>query len=127
MARLPVPEFPIVQISYQLTLDLHRAIANFPRAEKSALGQTITQLLAKFLEGTLSANSIQRPAMRSDALRGLLATLVTIRLNLRLAKDLRCLSKKQHADYNLRLDDIQRQLTGWLKWTQNKLEHQPKA
>jgi hypothetical protein len=118
-------QLPIVQVTYQLSLDLRRTIAKFPRAHRNSLGDFLSQGLGAFLETIVRTNHLTDHSERVRSLRVLMGQLLSIRLHLRMAKDLGCLSKGQFADFSRKLDDIQRQLIGWHKWAKTQLAPSP--
>ena len=114
-------QLPIVQVTYQLSLDLRRTIAKFPRVHRISLGDYLSQSLGEFLETIVRTNHLTDHQDRVQSLKTLMGQLLSIRLHLRMAKDLGCLSKGQFADFSRKLDDIQRQLLGWHKWAKTQL------
>jgi len=113
-------QVPIVQITYQLTLNIQRLVLKFPKHLRFQLGDRLTGQTQDFLEGVIRANLTRDPMLRSTSLNHLANDLVTIRITLRLIKDLKAISIGQFSEINLCLEDIQKQLTGWTKWTQTQ-------
>ena len=70
-----------------------------------------------FFEATVKANFIRDSALRWTALGSLSADIFTIRMTLRMAKDLRTISVGQHTAISARVEDLHQQLSGWTKWT----------
>jgi len=110
----------VVQLLYQLSLDLRRSTACFPRIHRYSLGQLIADQSSLLLTGAVEINALADNAIRTQNLRSLLAKLLDLRLHLRMAQDLHCISKGRFRSLSLVLDDIQRQLTGWYKWAKSQ-------
>ena len=115
-------QLPIVQVTYQLSLDLRRSIERFPRSHRVSLGEFLADKLGAFLEKVVRTNHLTNNSDRLNFLKDLMGLLLSIRLHLRMASDLRCLSKGQFADFSRKLDDIQRQLIGWHKWVKSQVD-----
>jgi len=118
-------DLPIIQITYQVSLDYRKSLEKFPRAHKISLGEYTANCFSQFLEKIIQTNHLTLKDKRLQNLKDLMALLLSIRLHIRMAKDLRCLSKGQFADFSRKLDDIQRQLIGWHKWVKSKLDSAP--
>ena len=115
-------QLPIIQVTYQLALDLHRTVARFPRVHRASLGMFLTSQISAFLERIVVTNHLADNTRRLSSLKELMGTLLSVRLHLRMTRDLRCMSKGQFADFSRRLDDIQRQLVGWHKWVKSQVD-----
>ena len=118
-------QVPIIQCSYQLALETHGLVARFPKHLRFQLGTRILDGSQDFLERVITANFIRDPKLRAEALSGLSAGLFTTLMNIRLARDLRAISPGQAAQLTLRLEDLQKQLTGWLSWTLSRMQQKP--
>lgn len=119
-------QVPIVQCSYQMALVTQRLVGKFPKHLRFQLGDRLAGRSQDFFENTVKANFIRDPKRRTDALTDLSADLFTFRMTLRMAKDLQSLSVGEFTDLNIRIEDIQKQLTGWSKWSQSKIaNHMP--
>ncbi len=115
-------QVPIIQCAYQFTLEAHQTVARFPKHLRFQLGVRIIDGSQEFMERVIKANFIRDPRIRAEALSGLAELLFTSRMNIRLAKDLKAIPLGHAAQLTLRLEDLQKQLTGWLTWTRSKMQ-----
>lgn len=114
-------QVPIIQCSYELALETQRLVARFPKNMRYQIGDRLAWMTQNFFESTVKANFIREAKLRWRALDALSAELFTIRMTIRMAKDLKTVSVGQYTNVNARLEDLQKQLTGWTKWTQSKI------
>ena len=121
MATTDYSQVPIIQSSYQLALDMQRLVAKFPKNLRFQIGDRLAWMTQDFFEATIKANFIRDAALRCKALDALSAEIFTIRMTIRMAKDLKTISSGQYTEVNARVEDIHKQLTGWTKWTQSKI------
>jgi len=104
-----------------MALVTQRLVGKFPKHLRFQLGDRLAGRSHDFFEKTIRANFIRDPKRRSETLTDLSADLFSFRMTLRMAKDLKSLSVGEFTDLNIRIEEIQKQLTGWSKWTQSKV------
>jgi|GEM_PF-7067960 len=114
-------QVPIIQGAYQLALDTQRLVARFPKNFRFQIGDRLAWMTQDFFEATVKANFIRDAALRWKALDALSAEVFTIRMTVRMAKDLKTISNGQYTEVISRVEDLHKQLTGWTKWTQSKI------
>lgn len=114
-------QVPIIQCSYQFALVMQRLVAGFPKNLRYQLGDRLAAMSQDFFEATIRANFTRDPKHRWRALDALSGELFTIRMTVRMAKDLKTISVGQFTEANRYVEDIQKQLTGWTKWTQSQI------
>lgn len=110
---------PIFQLAYQLTLEIHRATHQFPREYKYTLGQKLKEIVSDVLDIIVEANSTKE---KTEILEGARLKLERLRIHLRLANDLEILGLKRYEAFNRTLEEISKQLSGWLEWSKKKQE-----
>lgn len=110
---------PIFQLAYQLTLEIHRATHQFPREYKYTLGQKLKEIVSDVLDIIVEANSTKE---KTEILEGARLKLERLRIHLRLANDLEILGLKRYEAFNRTLEEISKQLSGWLEWSKQKQE-----
>ena len=120
-------EAPIIQCAFRLSLEVSKLVHNFPLKYRSTLCLNLFSQVFVFLDKTIEANYTQDPTLRVDMVNSLLAISVSLRLKLRIARQLKIMSHGQHTVFNSEIENIQRQLAGWKKWiltsmTKNKNE-----
>jgi len=113
---------PILRVSYGLTLLLHQRVNSFPRQYRFSVGQEITQQTLAITSALVGANVETSSAARLLRLEMASTTLAVVRINLRLAYDLRCFSAKEHAHILASLEDVGRQLAGWIEYTRKLIK-----
>jgi hypothetical protein len=110
-----MPEPPIFTKSYDLLLALFPQTLKFPRAVRPSLATPIQEAGVRLLLAIRDARFAREkrgPLARADA------SLESIRLLLRLAKDLKVVSPKSYLDTAQRVDELGRMLGGWSRSNQ---------
>src|SRR5687767_10450250 len=111
MARAP-EELPIIRSTYEFTAWLIQETAKFPREYKYAVGERLQRQSLAVLEQLICARF-------SKSRRGLLEQvnldLELLRFHVRLAKDLKCLAIAKYGNASKQINEIGRQVGGWLK------------
>jgi len=108
---------PIFQLTYQLALEIHRATHQFPREYKYTLGQKLKEIVSDVLDMIVEANSAEE---KTEILEGARLKLERLRIHLRLTNDLEILGLKRYEAFNRTLEEISKQLSGWLEWAKSK-------
>lgn len=109
----PRPTVPaVVQQFYDLTRWYLERVEKFPRAKRFTLGDRLEQAALDCLEALVEAayTKQKRPLLETANRR-----LNRLRILTRLATDLRCLSKRQQEFAAKAIDEVGRQIGGWIK------------
>lgn len=110
-------EIPIIQCSYQLNLSALNISASLPVSFRYTLGSQLADISFQFFKGVIVTNMTRDMKTKSDALEELKGKLFVFSMTIRTLKDLKLISHKKHAELSLKISDINRQLSGWIKWT----------
>lgn len=94
-------QVPIIQCAYQLALETQKLVAGFPRNVRYQLGDRLATITQDFFEGACKANFIRDPRQRWGALDALSAELFTLRMTVRMAKDLKTVSVGQFRGHRI--------------------------
>ena len=105
-------ELPIIRAHYDFMLWLTPKMSKFPREHRFTLGQRIERLMGEILEKLIRAKFNRQ---RRDILASVNVDLEVLRFQIRLAKDLHCLSLKSYGHASRQLVDVGRQVGGWMK------------
>ncbi len=108
---------PIFQLTYKLTLQIHQATNQFPREYKYTLGQKLKEIISALLDMIVAANSRED---KTEILEEARLKLEQFRIHLRLACDLKILGIKRYEAFSRTLEEISKQLAGWLEWAKTK-------
>lgn len=102
----------IFEKMYEFNLWLFPAVQKFPKNQRFVLGQHVQNTSLRITMYIIKANSEQdkRPHLRQISVE-----LDTLRVLVRLSKDLRFLNTKQYEHANVRMAEIGRLLGGWMK------------
>lgn len=103
-------DLPVFQDVYRLVLLLFQYTTNFPREYKFTLGQDMKR------DGIVLVRSIYRANKAREKepyLELFLDDFELLKLEIRLAVDLRLITIKQQAELTLLLSGIGKQITGW--------------
>jgi len=110
---------PIFQKAYDLNLEIYRTTHNFPREYKYTLGQKIKEISGELLDGIVAANSAEDKGRYFPEIR---ARIERLRIQLRLAYDLKIINAKRLEFLNRLLEEISKQTAGWEKWFAVKIK-----
>lgn len=108
-------ELPIIRSFYDFVLWLSPKIGKFPRDRRFVLGERMERQLYGILESLIRAKYTRQ---RRAILEQVNVDLEILRFQLRLAKDLGCLSMKAYGLAAAKLVEIGRQVGGWLRQSQ---------
>ncbi len=113
----PRPEPVIVTKSYDLARWLLERTARFPRAYRFGLGEAIQREVLSMQSSLLTASFTRD---RTAALRAASLAHTRLRVLIRLARDVQCLSTKQYLFVIEPMEEVGRMLGGW-----SRSEEQP--
>ena len=97
---------------YQLVLWLYPTVSKFPKAQRFVLGQQIENTALDILRGVIRANA-ERDKL--PLLKNASVDLDTLRILLRLSKDLEFLSVRQYGFAAERVNEVGKLLGGWIR------------
>lgn len=101
---------PVFKATYDLLLDLYKTLNNVPRDLRYTLVQDLKNELTQLMVLIYKVNS-QRE--KTATLRKCLDLFLSVRLRIRLLKDMHFLSVARFAELSLKTEIISKQLTGW--------------
>lgn len=104
----------IFQKTYDLLLWLYPVINRIPKSHRLVLGKELEQLGITLLVTMIKANKA-RGTTRTTLQLQISDDLDSIRILIRLTKDLKLMSIKQYAMGAERINEIGRMLTAWMK------------
>ncbi len=107
-----IDQLAIFEKTYQLILWLFPTVHKFPKAQRFVLGQQIENTALDLLRGIIAANQERD---RLFILKRVSVDLDTLRLLIRLAKDLDFISVRQYVFAAERVNEIGRLLGGWMR------------
>ena len=110
---------PIYIDTYQLTREIYQITHKFSREFKYWLGEQMNQDVLKLLYHIFQANHIK--SERVEHLHRFLAQLDMVRVEIRLAHDMKVLSTRQISHLAQFLDKIVKQANAWQKYQKDQL------
>ena len=105
-------ELPIIRAYYELILWLIPKIGKFSRDHRFTLGQRMEILLYEILEKLIRAKFTRE---RRSILESINIDLEVLRFQIRLARDLKCLSINSYGTTAQKLVEIGKQVGGWMR------------
>lgn len=105
----------IFQKTYDLVVWLYYLLNRLPRNHRPILGQHIHSLALQILIGVIQANSERDSSLRKSLQQKISRDLDTLRILIRLTKDIRLMSIKQYTFAADKMNEIGRMLTAWMK------------
>lgn len=115
---------PIIQCSYNLNLQLQKLAANFPVNYRHTVGKQIATRAAFTFSELVQTNFLRQHQQRINAIDDLEKTLYLLVMEIRLAKDLKLISRQRHVELNQIMIDIKTQLQAWKCWSKKQIEIQ---
>lgn len=103
---------PVLEEAYQFLLWLIPTVDKFPKSQKFLLGDRIQSTALDMLEGLIDATYTRN---RWAVLSGVNLKLERLRFLFRLSKDLKYLDMRRYEHAARNLDQIGRQVGGWIK------------
>ena len=107
---------PIFQKTYSLTVNIYKTTSNFKKEYKYTLGERLKLICHDLLDLIVVINSTKN---KSELLEKLNNKLETLRIYLRLAFDLKVISRGKLGELNKQIEEIGKQIGGWQKWAQH--------
>ncbi|OIO53022.1 hypothetical protein AUJ46_06395 [Candidatus Peregrinibacteria bacterium CG1_02_54_53] len=101
---------PVYKTSYDLLVELFRFVKNFSREYKFTLGESIKNEAIEMIRNIYRANSSRAKGALIQAAR---ENAETIRLYIRLCKDLRQIDLEKFVRLNGLIESVSKQLTAW--------------
>ena len=103
---------PVYKVSYDLLVELFRFTKNFNREYKFTVGESIKKETIEMISNIYRANSSysKKPIIQSAR-----ENVETIRLFLRLLKDLGQIDLKKFVYLNEKIESVSKQLSAWQK------------
>jgi len=108
---------PIFQHTYKLTLEIYQTTRQFPREFKYTLGQRLKEMISDLLNCIVVANSKKD---KKDSLEEAQLKLEQLRIHIRLTSDLKVMKLKRFEYFNRIIEEIAKQLSGWLEWSKGR-------
>lgn len=108
---------PVYEKAYEFTLWLFPRAAKFPKQQRFVLGQDIEKSATRLLRNLMHA---QRSTRKLTYLKKASDELDDLRLQIRLAKDLKYMSVTSYGHASREINKIGKMLGGWLNQVQGK-------
>lgn len=100
---------------YQFVVWLYALLNRLPRHHRPILGYQLHRLALCLLTTIIQANAQRDRAARQILQRQIVVDLDTLRILIRLTKDVRLMSIKQYVYATEKLNEIGRMLTAWMR------------
>ena len=107
---------PIIDAAYNLALEINQAVIKFPRHQRPGLGRRMEEAAFDLVAALVKARYLKAadPAKAALLVRASQA-LDTLRLLVRMSKDLRYLPPKRYEELARMMREVGRMLGGWQK------------
>ncbi len=109
---MPNDELPIIQKTYDLILWYIPHVNKMPRNHRFGLGDRITTMLYRVLEGLIRARFAKN---KVEILRSLNVEIEILRFQTRLMRDFQIFSNRQYEFATRHLNEIGAMMGGWIK------------
>jgi len=103
---------PVYKVSYDLLVELFRFTKDFTREYKFTLGESIKNEVIEMIRNIYRANSSYS---KEKIIQSARENIETIRLYLRLLKDLKQVNLEKFVFLNEKIESVSKQLTAWQK------------
>lgn len=105
---------PIFQAIYDLILEIHKRVDNFPRIHRYSIGEKLKNIGFNLLDLIIKANSVKNKAAYLQEAEDILERL---KIYIRLCFDLKILGSKGFEFLSRKMDEIGQQLNNWKEWS----------
>jgi hypothetical protein len=105
-------DLPVYKDTYKLILKVFECTADFSREHKYTLGQDMKHDAMQLVRSIYRAN---RVANKIEYLDKFIDDFELLKLEIRLATDMRILPVRKQAELSVLMDSIGKQVTGWRK------------
>ncbi len=105
-------ELPVYKASYDLFLEIFRFVKDFNREYKYTIGESLKKETLDLVLLIYKTNSRKDKRLLLEEAR---EKMETVRLIVRLTKDLHQINIKKFVFLNKRIENVSKQLTGWQK------------
>jgi len=103
-------DLPVYRDTYRLILKIFECTKDFSKEYKYTLGQDMKRDALQLVRTIYRAN---KAAQKREHLEAFLDDFELLKLEIRLAADLKILPLKKQAELSLLMDSIGKQITGW--------------
>jgi len=110
---------PLFQAVYKLYVAWHLRCESIPKKDRFTIGQKTESLLLEVLTLVVTAYHTKEPYHKKEILAKANMSLECAKITIRLAKDVKALEQRWYVQYEGRLQEIGKQLGGWMRQTQN--------
>jgi hypothetical protein len=105
---------PVFQDTYDLTLEIHKRVNNFPRVHRYSIGERIKIIGFDLLDLIIEANSAKIKTEFIDKAEKILEKL---KIYARVCFDLKIMGNKGFEFMIRKMDEIGRQFNRWKEWS----------
>lgn len=110
---------PLFQATYKLYLAWYRRCQTIPKKDRFAIGQKTENLLLEIMTHVVAAYHTKDAIRKREILTQINLKLESVKILLRLAKDVRAIEQQPYIEYEERLQEIGKMLGGWMRQTQS--------
>lgn len=105
---------PVFQDTYDLAIEIHKRVENFPRVHRYSIGEKIKNISFDLLDLIIRANSAKN---KKDDLHEAERILEKLKVYIRLTYDLKIVGQKGFEFLVKKMDEIGRQVNKWKEWS----------
>ena len=110
---------PLFQAMYKLYLVWYRRCQTIPKKDRYAIGQRTENLLLEIMTLVVAAYHTKDGFRKREILSQINLKSESVKILLRLAKDVRAIEQRHYIEYESRLQEIGKMIGGWMRQTQN--------
>lgn len=110
----------VYKVTEELTTRVYLLIGNYSKKFKHTLGDKICEGCIELLSYITYANRSEEIAVRIKYLNDFLLKFEIVKNQLRLSYKLKCISLKQMTDISVLINDVEKQIVSWKKFSKTK-------
>ena len=110
---------PLFQAVYKLYLSWHVRCETIPKKDRFTIGQKTENLMLEILTLVVTAYHTKDPVYKKGILSKVNISVECVKITIRLAKDVKAIEQRWYVEYESRLQEIGKQLGGWIRQTQS--------
>ena len=110
---------PLFQATYKLYLAWYRRCQTIPKKDRFAIGQKTENLLLEIMTFVVAAYHTKDTIRKREILSQINLKLESVKILLRLAKDVKAIELQPYIEYENRLQEMGKMIGGWMRQTQS--------
>ncbi len=114
----------IYKKAYEFLVYYSCLLIHMQREYRYTIGEKLLNLIIEFIVSIYKANDAKTNTQRAEAIRIMIEKIKQISVTLRLVNSLKNISNEKYLNCCLYVEDIEKQLSGWLNYTSKNAQNE---